>query len=82
LHRRKTVERWGALARAGDFDPLIHELLVQHYDPTYARSIERNFPRVAHAPAVAPLAISAAAFCALALDTLRAVDEQVPEPVS
>ena len=82
LHGRKTVERWNAMARAGDFDPLIHELLVQHYDPTYARSIERNFPRVAQAPTVAPAAISAAAFHALALDTLRAVDAQAPEPVS
>lgn len=82
LHGRKTVERWNALARAGDFDPLIQELLVQHYDPTYARSIERNFPRVAQAPTVTPAAISAAAFRTLALDTLRAVNEQAPEPVS
>jgi tRNA 2-selenouridine synthase len=82
LHGRKTVERWNALARAGDFDPLVHELLVQHYDPTYARSIERNFPRVALAPTVAPTSISAAAFRALALETLRAINQQAPEPVS
>jgi tRNA 2-selenouridine synthase len=82
LHGRKTVERWNAAARAGDFDSLIDELLVQHYDPTYARSIQRNFPRVAQAPTVTPCAISAEAFRTLAHDTLRAVQQQAPEPVS
>lgn len=82
LHGRKAVERWNAAARAGDFDTLIHELLVQHYDPTYARSIERNFPRVARSPTVTPAAISAAAFRTLAHDTLHAVNQQAPEPVS
>ena len=82
LHGRKTVERWNALARAGDFDPLVHELLVQHYDPTYARSIERNFPRVALAPTVTSTSLSTAALRALALETLRAVNSQAPEPVS
>ena len=82
LHGRKTVDRWNAAARAGDFDSLIHELLVQHYDPTYARSIERNFPRIAQAPTVTPATISAAAFRTLAFETLRAVDQPTPEPVS
>jgi tRNA 2-selenouridine synthase len=82
LHGRKTVERWNAAARAGDFDSLIRELLAQHYDPTYARSIERNFPRIAQAPTVTPATISAAAFRTLAFDTLRAVDQPTPEPVS
>ena len=82
LHGRKTVERWSAQAHAGDFDPLIDELLVQHYDPMYARSIERNFPRVAQAPAVTPEAISPAAFRAVALEVLHAVNQPAPEPVS
>jgi tRNA 2-selenouridine synthase len=82
LHGHKTIERWNAFARAGDFDRLIHELLVQHYDPAYARSIDRNFPRVAQAPAITSLTISTAAFRALALDALRVVDEPASEPVS
>ncbi len=47
LHGRKTIERWSEAARAGDFDTLVDELLVRHYDPMYARSIESNFPRSA-----------------------------------
>src|SRR5262249_40516776 len=42
LHGRKTIERWIATARAADFDALVDELLVRHYDPTYSRSIEYN----------------------------------------
>ncbi|MEO8754745.1 MAG: tRNA 2-selenouridine(34) synthase MnmH [Casimicrobiaceae bacterium] len=82
LHGKKTVERWNAQAHAGDFDPLVDELLVRHYDPTYARSIERNFPRVAQALGVTPAAISPAAFRDLALDILRTVDHPAPESVS
>jgi len=82
LHGRKTVERWSAAARAGEFDPLILELLVKHYDPMYSRSIERNFPRIAQARAVAPAAISPAAFRAIAQDLVRAVAIPSPEPVA
>jgi tRNA 2-selenouridine synthase len=49
LHGRKTIERWSAAARGGDFDALVEDLLVRHYDPMYARSIESNFPRSGNA---------------------------------
>ena len=42
LHGKKTVERWIDAAKAGDWDELVGELLVQHYDPTYLRSIGRK----------------------------------------
>jgi tRNA 2-selenouridine synthase len=66
LHGRKTVERWNASAAAGDWDALIGDLLARHYDPTYARAIERNFPRFGDAFAVAPAAIDRDSFRALA----------------
>jgi tRNA 2-selenouridine synthase len=66
LHGKKRVEHWTGAARAGDWDMLIAELLELHYDPMYARSIDRNFPRVADARAVAPSAVTDAAFRALA----------------
>ena len=67
LHGRKTVERWNALAAAGNWDTLISELLARHYDPTYARAIERNFPRFGDALVVAPSALDGNALRALAL---------------
>ncbi len=45
LHGHETIGRWSAAAREGDFDTLVGELLVRHYDPTYSRSIVANFPR-------------------------------------
>jgi tRNA 2-selenouridine synthase len=62
LSGRATVERWNTLAAARDFDALVGELLDLHYDPVYARSIERNFPRSAGAVVVAPEGIDEAAY--------------------
>jgi tRNA 2-selenouridine synthase len=66
LHGRKTIARWAAAAAAGDWDVLIGELLIQHYDPTYSRAIQRNFPRVAAARVVTPAGIGVDDFSALA----------------
>ena len=49
VHGRKVIEHWAEVAAAGDFDSLVDELLATHYDPTYGRSIVRNFPRHAEA---------------------------------
>jgi tRNA 2-selenouridine synthase len=73
VHGRKTIERWVTAAARGDFDLLIDELLSLHYDPTYGRSMQRNFPRHAEALRVTPNAIDVQAFRALA----REIDAQV-----
>jgi tRNA 2-selenouridine synthase len=73
VHGRKVIERWIAAAAAGDFETLVDELLVMHYDPTYGRSILRNFPRHAEAIQVTPEAIDMPEFRALA----RELDAQV-----
>jgi tRNA 2-selenouridine synthase len=66
VHGRKVIERWLAAAAAGDFDAFVDEMLTMHYDPTYGRSIERNFPNAAAAITVTPDDISMSAFRALA----------------
>ena len=40
---KATVQDWQARARAGDAASVVRELLTLHYDPGYARSMERNF---------------------------------------
>jgi tRNA 2-selenouridine synthase len=70
FYGKKTVERWNALAAGGDHDALIAELLTLHYDPTYTRSIERNFPRHSDATIAQVADISPAGFRALARDVL------------
>ncbi len=74
VHGRKVIARWVDAATAGDFATLIDELLVTHYDPTYGRSIMRNFPRYADAIAVTPHAIDPAAFRTLARDIERQIN--------
>ena len=47
LHGHEKIKRWQAMATDGEMQALVYELLVQHYDPAYLRSIERNFPQLA-----------------------------------
>jgi tRNA 2-selenouridine synthase len=43
LRGRDTVKRWQSLAREGRWAEVYGELMHQHYDPTYLRSMQRNF---------------------------------------
>lgn len=45
LHGKDTIAQWQALSQAGAMPALVEALLVQHYDPAYLRSIDRNFSR-------------------------------------
>jgi tRNA 2-selenouridine synthase len=48
------VEGWQASVRAGDIEPVVHDLLTQHYDPSYLQSMRRNFPLFGVAKTIAP----------------------------
>ncbi len=43
LQGKDKVQRWQAMARAGDWSVVYRELMLEHYDPLYNRSIRRNF---------------------------------------
>lgn len=43
LHGRAKIDSWHAMANDGQMPALVDELLVEHYDPAYLRSIDRNF---------------------------------------
>ena len=75
LHGRETIQRWNAAARAGDWDGLVASLLAQHYDPVYARSMSRNFPRHGNARVVEATRIDMAHYRELARALMA--DEQV-----
>lgn len=49
LHGRAKIDGWHALANAGQMPQLVDELLVDHYDPAYMKSIDRNFARFSDA---------------------------------
>ena len=54
LKGRGVVEGWQAQARAGEFAPVVLELLTQHYDPAYLQSLRRNFVQSGTAQNIAP----------------------------
>lgn len=37
------VDAWQASVRAGQIEPVVQQLLTQHYDPVYLQSMRRNF---------------------------------------
>ena len=43
LHGREKINAWHLLANSGAMPELVDQLLVEHYDPAYLRSIDRNF---------------------------------------
>lgn len=43
LHGRARIDAWHEMANDGRMAQLVGELLVDHYDPAYLRSIDRNF---------------------------------------
>jgi tRNA 2-selenouridine synthase len=49
LHGRARIDTWHGMANGGQLPELVDELLVQHYDPAYLRSIDRNFVQYAQA---------------------------------
>jgi tRNA 2-selenouridine synthase len=75
---KAALARWREAAAAGEFAALVDELLSQHYDPVYARSIDGNYPQLAHAPVLTARAIDAAAFSALAREALAVAARLTP----
>ncbi len=60
LHGKAKVAAWKTLADRAEWESLVSELLADHYDPTYRRSTERNYPGLARARVVAPHDLGAA----------------------
>ncbi len=66
LHGHQRIHDWIEMAKTGNTTSLVEALLVEHYDPAYLRSIERNFVGYRNAqplalPGIADLDFAAAA---------------------
>jgi tRNA 2-selenouridine synthase len=73
LHGHERIEQWKRLAQAGAWDTLVERLLVEHYDPAYLRSIDRNFARIGDALRMAAAGPTPADFDAVAQVLVREV---------
>ena len=51
---KAVVQAWKDQVTNGDFAPVVQELLVQHYDPVYLQSMQRNFVQYPQATAITP----------------------------
>lgn len=72
LHGRHTIDEWKALASTSRWELLVERLLVEHYDPAYLKSIDRNFSRIGDARPVKAASADAASFDALARELSQA----------
>jgi tRNA 2-selenouridine synthase len=54
IHGHEKVSAWQAQARAGEWDPLVGELLEKHYDPAYRRATLKHYPRLPAARHISP----------------------------
>ncbi len=72
--RGKTVvEAWKALVMAGNLEPVVQQLLTEHYDPVYLQSMQRNFVKFSQALQVQPVDHSMESMMAVATTLLEAV---------
>lgn len=53
MHGHTVIKRWCAMAEAGDWVPLVEELLTQHYDPAYQRSSSMGYQQQQQADVIA-----------------------------
>jgi len=66
LHGKQKIAQWKSLANDDNWDAVVEQLLVEHYDPAYLKSIDRNFEHVGRAAVVSIGAESVDAFQAAA----------------
>ena len=52
LHGADKISRWLLLAQAQQWDTLVEQLLIGHYDPAYGRSTLSHYPTLDRAPVV------------------------------
>ncbi len=77
LHGHQTIARWQAMAAQGDqWQPLVQELLVKHYDPAYQRSSDVSFTQLQSAIRLPVETLDPAGIQAAALRCLDIIKEQ------
>jgi len=74
LRGRAVVQQWVELVRNGQTPAVVLDLLLQHYDPSYTRSIERNFTQFGSALPCTLLERGPQAMAAAAAELIACLD--------
>ncbi len=80
LRGRERVRRWQAQAEAGQWTEVFAELMRDHYDPGYERSLTNHFPQLAKAPKVGLRDGSEAELARAAAELRALADAAAPAP--
>ena len=77
LRGKEVVQRWVQQAQQGQLDTVVRELLINHYDPVYLQSMQRNFAQFDQAQGLTPQNRSQEAMAELAqrLTNLELISE-------
>ena len=78
LHGRERIAEWQALAARGAWPDLVARLLVEHYDPAYRKSSERNFARLPQATVVRLESPAEASFAKISMQLIGREREALP----
>ncbi|MCP5277221.1 MAG: tRNA 2-selenouridine(34) synthase MnmH [Thiobacillus sp.] len=73
LQGKECIDQWKAQGERGQWDELVADLLVRHYDPAYSRSLGKNYVQAPQSPAYSLRDHSAEAFQELARQVLASV---------
>ena len=65
LHSAKQIDEWKKLAEAAKWDEFVADMLLNHYDPAYQRSMYTNYINAREAVTLQTTDISATGFAAL-----------------
>jgi tRNA 2-selenouridine synthase len=66
LHSRERIAAWKELASCGRWDEFVADMLAQHYDPAYEKSMFRNYVKAGNAAPLAMETINVESFAAVA----------------
>lgn len=80
LRGKAAVQSWKELIAAGRTAEMVRDLLAQHYDPGYARSMQHNFQQFDAAKTIAANDRSARTFAQLAQELTRESGWTASEP--
>ena len=73
LYANEVIDRWIRLAQTGAWEQFVGDILEQHYDPAYRRSMGRNFRALDDAPIVRPKSLDDADLSIVASELIALV---------
>ena len=78
---KAVVQGWKDQVAKGNWSPVVQDLLVQHYDPVYLQSMQRNFSQYTKAQSITPGDRSLASMGRLARHMLQGMERHLPADI-